>query len=170
MTGCLLLLFMATEESLTSAMENMGVASEVAQAKYSRRVLIKSIIKRPDGEQGLSGQSVVVGGWVRTSRAHGGITFIQVNDGFCFANLQVLVNGEIFPLGQLTPTGTCVMLEGELTQPPDGKEQKVELKLTKVLGVGTVDPRKYPIAKTYLPLEHLRSYVHLRARTNTVWI
>ncbi|XP_057828188.1 asparagine--tRNA ligase, cytoplasmic 1 isoform X2 [Cryptomeria japonica] len=128
MTGCLLLLFMATEESLTSAMENMGVASEVAQAKYSRRVLIKSIIKRPDGEQGLSGQSVVVGGWVRTSRAHG----------------------------------------GELTQPPDGKEQKVELKLTKVLGVGTVDPRKYPIAKTYLPLEHLRSYVHLRARTNTI--
>ncbi|XP_057862195.1 asparagine--tRNA ligase, cytoplasmic 1 [Cryptomeria japonica] len=159
---------MGTEESLTSAMENMSVSSEVAQAKYSRRVLIKSIIKRPDKGQGLFGQSVVVGGWVKTSRAHGGITFLEVNDGSCFDNLQVLVNGEVFSLAQLTPTGTCVMVEGELTQPPEGKEQKVELKLTKVLEVGTVDPRKYPIAKTYLPLEHLRSYVHLRARTNTI--
>ena len=38
----------------------------------------------------------------------------------------MVVNKEEFPLEQLTPTGTCVMVEGELTQPPEGKKQKVE--------------------------------------------
>ncbi|KAH9296290.1 hypothetical protein KI387_039878, partial [Taxus chinensis] len=168
--ACETSLLMATEESLASAMDGMAVGSKVDQAKYSRRVLIKNIIGRPDGGQGLFGQKIVIGGWVKTGREQGKGTFafLEVNDGSCPGNLQVVVDGAVYSLPQLTATGTCVMVEGELKEPPEGTKQKVELKVSKVLEVGTVDSSKYPIAKTKLSMEHLRSFVHLRPRTNTI--
>lgn len=66
-------------------------------------------------------------------------------------------------------TGTCVHLEGELKLPPVEAKQKVELRVQKILDLGTVDPAKYPLPKTKLTLELLRDYVHLRPRTNTVF-
>lgn len=72
-------------------------------------------------------------------------------------------------LSQLTATGTSVVVEGELKKCPESaSKQKVELKVEKVLHLGPVDAANYPIAKTRLPLEYLRGYLHLRARTNTV--
>uniref|UniRef100_A0A0C9RZG6 asparagine--tRNA ligase n=1 Tax=Wollemia nobilis TaxID=56998 RepID=A0A0C9RZG6_9CONI len=158
------------EESVRTAMEKAGLGGGVLQAKYSRRVLISDIIGRPDGGEGLVGEKVVVGGWVKTGREQGkgSFAFLEVNDGSCPANLQVLVDSEVFPLSQITATGSCVMVQGELKQPPEGTKQKVELKVDKVLEAGTLDPSKYPIAKTKLSMEHLRSFVHLRPRTNTI--
>lgn len=69
---------------------------------------------------------------------------------------------------QLTLTGTSVLVEGELKEPPGDKKQKVELLVENIIHVGTVDAASYPIAKTKLSLEFLRSQLHLRARTNTV--
>eukprot|EP01018_Ginkgo_biloba_P038957 Gb_01987 [translate_table: standard] len=155
--------------SISETVEN-GEETNVDWAKYSKRVLIKNIVGRPDGGLGLAGNKVVIGGWVKTGREQGKGTFafLEVNDGSCPANLQVLVDCSAASLNQLTPTGTCILVEGELKQPPEGAKQKVELKVEKVLEVGTVDPGKYPIAKTKLPLDFLRSYVHLRPRTNTI--
>ncbi|GBG73250.1 hypothetical protein CBR_g12968 [Chara braunii] len=141
------------------------------EAKYSKRVLVKTILKAPDGGVSLVGKTVTVGGWVKTGREQGkgSFAFLEVNDGSCPANLQVLVDASVHPLQELTPTGTSVLVEGVLSLPPEGTKQKVELKTRKVLHVGTVmDPSKYPLAKTKLSLEHLRSFVHLRPRTNTI--
>lgn len=82
--------------------------------------------------------------------------------------LQVLVDANVAAERQLTLTGTSVLVEGELKEPPGDKKQKVELLVENIIHVGTVDAASYPIAKTKLSLEFLRSQLHLRARTNTV--
>lgn len=152
-------------------MEDLRVSEAVEKAQFSQRVLIKSILSRPDGGGGLAGQSVKIGGWVKTGRKadKDKFAFLEVNDGSCPANLQVLIDATISPLDQLVSTGACVHVEGKLHLPPQGKnKQKIELKVEKVLDVGPVDSSKYPIPKTKLTLEFLRDHVHLRARTNTV--
>ncbi|KAH9305097.1 hypothetical protein KI387_009501, partial [Taxus chinensis] len=219
---------------------------KVDWAKYSKRVVLKKIVGRPDGGTGLVGERVVVGGWVKSGREQGKTSFaflevndancppnvqariplclrslmrlvtgannnnsipdgntntntsggagnvnsikssgsmkaeptpgrtissvacLQVNDGSCSTNLQVIVDSAVANIKELTPTGTSILVEGVLKLIPEGTKKKIELKVQKVLQVGTVDPAKYPITKTRLPLEFLRNYVHLRPRTNTI--
>ncbi|KAH9801167.1 Asparagine--tRNA ligase cytoplasmic 1 [Citrus sinensis] len=142
----------------------------VQRHQFSDRVLIKSILTRPDGGAGLAGQQVRVGGWVKTGREQGkgSFAFLEVNDGSCPANLQVIVDKDVADLGQLVPTGTCVYVEGMLKNPPEGTKQKIELRVQKVVDVGMVDPAKYPIPKTKLTLEFLRDRIPFRPRTNTI--
>ncbi|CAL5334952.1 unnamed protein product [Camellia sinensis] len=149
-------------------MSAVSLSDAVEEASFSQRVLIKSIIGRPDGGAGLSGKTVRVGGWVKTGREQGkgSFAFLELNDGSCPANLQVMVDAAEAPLSQLVATGTCVHVEGELKLPPEGTKQRIELRVLKVLDVGTVDPAKYPLPKTRLTLEFLRDYVHLRPRTD----
>ncbi|GMH03367.1 hypothetical protein Nepgr_005206 [Nepenthes gracilis] len=145
-------------------------AEAVQRAHFAKNVPIRSIICRPDGGAGLAGQKVTVGGWVKTGREQGKGTFafLELNDGSCAANLQVIVDASVAPLGQLVHTGTCVAVEGKLKEPPEGTRQKIELRVEKFIEVGTVDPAKYPLPKTRLTLEFLRDFVHLRPRTNTI--
>lgn len=149
----------------------MDLNDDVVQRhQFSDRVLIKSILTRPDGGAGLAGQQVRVGGWVKTGREQGkgSFAFLEVNDGSCPANLQVIVDKGVADLGQLVPTGTCVYVEGMLKNPPEGTKQKIELRVQKVVDVGMVDPAKYPIPKTKLTLEFLRDRIPFRPRTNTI--
>ncbi|XAR67088.1 Asparagine--tRNA ligase [Bertholletia excelsa] len=148
----------------------VNLKDSVEEALFSKRVLIRSIIGRPDGGEGLAGQIVRVGGWVKTGREQGKgkFAFLELNDGSCPANLQVMVEDTVASIGELVATGTCVHVEGELKLPPEGVKQKIELRVLKVLDVGNVDPAKYPLPKTRLTLEFLRDYVHLRPRTNTI--
>ncbi|KAL8093681.1 asparagine--tRNA ligase, cytoplasmic 1-like [Apium graveolens] len=152
-------------------MEDLTLSDPVLKAQFSQRVLIKSILSRPDGGAGLAGQTVKIGGWVKTGRKANKdeFAFLEVNDGSCPANLQVIIYATISPLDQLVSTGASVHVEGKLYVPPEGKnKQKIELKVDKVIHVGPVDSAKYPIPKTKLTLEFLRDHVHLRARTNTI--
>ncbi|KAK2986245.1 hypothetical protein RJ640_027340 [Escallonia rubra] len=151
-----------------------SAAAGVAEAEFSQRVLIRSIIRRPDGGAGLAGQRVRVGGWVKKGRKQRAIAFLEVNDGSCDANLQVLVDAELVTtlgevtVAQIVPTGTCVHVEGTLKVPPEGTVQRIELNVEKVLDLGTVNAAKYPLPKTKLSLEFIRDYVHLRPRTNAI--
>ncbi|KAJ9183857.1 hypothetical protein P3X46_007662 [Hevea brasiliensis] len=144
--------------------------TKVLKHRFSDRVPIRSIVCRPDGGAGLSGQLVRIGGWVKTGREQGkgSFAFLEVNDGSCPANLQVIVEKEVADLSSLVHTGACVSVEGVLKEPPEGTKQKIELRVGKVLHVGPVDPAKYPIPKTKLTLEFLRDHIHLRPRTNTI--
>lgn len=81
---------------------------------------------------------------------------------------QVICDAATHPLAELVPTGTSVLVEGELKPPPEGVKQRIELKVDRVLEVGPVG-EKYPLPKTRLTLENLRDFMHLRARTNTVY-
>ena len=44
--------------------------------------------------EALSGQTVTVGGWVRTIRDMKNFGFVTLNDGSCFRDLQVVMNRE----------------------------------------------------------------------------
>ncbi|KAG0470506.1 hypothetical protein HPP92_017206 [Vanilla planifolia] len=145
-----------------------GTAGRAPELERSiHRVFIKSILR---GTEDFLGRRVVVGGWVKTGREQGkgSFAFLELNDGSCLANLQVIVEAAVHPLTQLIPTGTCVLVEGVLKKPPEGAKQSVELSVDKVLEVGVVDAAKYPLPKTKLTLEFLRDFVHFRARTNTI--
>ncbi|KAI3971198.1 hypothetical protein MKW92_020248 [Papaver armeniacum] len=149
-------------------------SSSAIWSEFSKRVLIKNIISRPDGGVGLAGEKIKVGGWVKTGRQQGkgSFAFLELNDGSCPENLQVIVDSSVVELSQIVATGTCVFLEGVLKKPPQGTKQQVELKVEKVLEIGGVDHpaanKKYPLPKTKLTLEFLRDYLHLRPRTNTI--
>lgn len=146
------------------------ITDEVPKEQFSDRVLIQSIIRRSDGGSGLAGQKARVGGWVKTGRKadKDAFAFLELNDGSCAGNLQVIVEASLAELGQIVQTGTCIVVDGHLKLPPAGTKQKIELRADKVLHVGPVDPAKYPLPKSRLTLEFLRDYVHLRSRTNTV--
>ncbi|KAK4746795.1 hypothetical protein SAY87_025832 [Trapa incisa] len=74
------------------------------------------VAKHQDGGCGLAGQQVRVGGWVKTGRKQGGgsFAFLEVSDGTCPENLQVVIDASVTDLGQIVATGTCVVLDGML--------------------------------------------------------
>eukprot|EP00850_Spirogloea_muscicola_P021430 SM000249S08241 [mRNA] locus=s249:154446:158274:+ [translate_table: standard] len=145
-----------------------GSADPGAQARYSRRTLVRAVLA---GGVALAGRTLVVGGWVKTGREQGkgAFAFLELNDGSCPANLQVIVEAAVAPLERLTATGTALLLEGRLVRTPEGTRQPVELRAERVLEVGPCDASAYPVAKTkFLSLEFLRSIPHLRSRSNTI--
>ncbi|CAI9107917.1 OLC1v1007400C1 [Oldenlandia corymbosa var. corymbosa] len=159
---------MSTDSAPT--VDGLSLADTVEKAEFSQRVLIRSIANRPDGGEGLAGQVIQVGGWVKTGREQGkgAFAFLELNDGSCPANLQVMVDSDVYKLSDLVPRGTCIHVEGELKLPPEGTKQKIELRVLKVLHVGTVDAAKYPLPKGKISLEVLRDTSHLRSRTNLI--
>jgi len=113
---------------------------------------------------------ILVMGWVRTRRdSKGGFSFLEINDGSCLKNLQVIVDHNIdsFELnsGKLH-TGSCARVIGKLVQSP-GKGQSVELQAKIVEVYGEADPDHYPLQKKHHSFEFLREIAHLRPRTNT---
>ncbi|MGC9453676.1 MAG: asparagine--tRNA ligase [Phycisphaerae bacterium] len=117
-----------------------------------------------------AGTRITVGGWVRTVRtSKGGFSFVQVNDGSCMANLQVVADKELDNYEQevvhLT-AGTSVLVRGGLVESP-AKGQSVELHAEELTVLGPADGEAYPIQPKRHSFEFLRSQAHLRARTNT---
>lgn len=118
------------------------------------------------------GDTITVGGWIRTRRdSKAGFSFLAVNDGSCFNNLQVLApstlpnyENEILKL----TTACSVMVEGTLVE-SQGKGQDVELQASKIQVLGFVeDPDTYPMSAKRHTVEYLREYAHLRPRTNLI--
>ena len=64
------------------------------------------------------GQIIQVRGWVRTRRdSKGGFSFIEVNDGSCFGNLQIVADGSLANyLTEVTSlsVGSSVVVSGEI--------------------------------------------------------
>uniref|UniRef100_A0A7S0US18 asparagine--tRNA ligase n=1 Tax=Polytomella parva TaxID=51329 RepID=A0A7S0US18_9CHLO len=144
---------------------------------YSRtyeRVTVNTILHGPSSGVDFVGKVLKVGGWVKAGReaGAGAFAFLDVNDGTCIDNLQVMVPKEVAEshdgLGKLVPTGTSVLIEGELSRTPEGTKQLVELKATKIHHVGLCDASTYPIAKKKTSFEFLREKMHLRPRSNTI--
>ncbi len=120
--------------------------------------------------EGKPGASVSVSGWVRTRRdSKQGFSFIELNDGSCMANLQVVVDADVpgFKeiIGDVT-TGSSLHITGELKESP-GAKQRVELQARTIELLGTADAESYPLQKKRHSFEFLREIAHLRPRTNT---
>jgi asparaginyl-tRNA synthetase len=115
-------------------------------------------------------QDIVVEGWVRTKRENKTFSFLEINDGSCLRNLQVILNQDIpeyeNQIGQLT-TGASVRVFGKLV-PSQGGGQSVELQAAQCTVIGLADPDTYPLQKKRHSFEFLRDIAHLRPRTNTI--
>ncbi len=123
-------------------------------------------------------QEVLACGWVRTRRDSKGFFFLEINDGSCLGNLQILVDGNcenthilrgsegspLLPLDD-AQTGASVAVLGDLV-PSLGKGQKWELKARRMQVAGGADQQEYPLQKKRHSDEFLRGIAHLRPRTN----
>jgi asparaginyl-tRNA synthetase len=112
--------------------------------------------------QGKINDKATVCGWVRTVRDQKSFTFVEVNDGSCLANLQIVLDGSHPNL----TTGCSVIAQGHLVESP-GKNQAVELRASEIRIIGPCDAEKYPLQKKRHSFEYLRTIAHLRPRTNT---
>ena len=133
-------------------------------------ILIKDLLtSAPDG------RTVTVCGWVRTKRDSKNLVFIQVNDGSCFANIQLTFDRSN-PQGadadnienelKRINTGTSIKAEGVIIPSP-ASGQAVEVTLMKLTVLGECTPEEYPLQKNKMSMEYLRENAYLRARTNT---
>lgn len=114
--------------------------------------------------------SITARGWVRTRRdSKNGFSFIELNDGSCMKNLQVVVESSVpgyeDSIKDVT-TGASVAIEGTLKESP-GKGQRIELHASSLTIIGVADPATFPLQKKGHSMEFLREIAHLRPRTNT---
>ncbi|MBW1802763.1 MAG: asparagine--tRNA ligase [Deltaproteobacteria bacterium] len=116
------------------------------------------------------GTRVTVMGWVRTRRdSKGGFSFIEVNDGSCLSNLQVVADNALPNYEDVIAeiqTGCSIRASGNLVA-SQGKGQRVEMQAESIEVLGQADPETYPLQKKRHSFEFLRTIAHLRPRTNT---
>ncbi|KAJ8429609.1 hypothetical protein Cgig2_017443 [Carnegiea gigantea] len=215
--------------NMASPEEQPQPGPRIPTCKYSKRVVLKTLLGRPDGGLGLVGERIVIGGWVKSSKevrkmpqsppesqsqpqlesgkrkedvtcteilqsrvplfwtfmkifglkdkalestmAHqvASDVILQVNDGSCPRNLQVLVDSSVAPPEPIVHSGTCVLVEGVIQQHSASGKHTIEIKAERILHLGVVeDHDKYPLSKKRLPLHALRDWAHFRPRTTTV--
>lgn len=137
------------------------------------RLRIKQILNSDDGGKSLIGSKVTVCGWVRTVRTQKGLTFLKVNDGSTFQEIQAVVLDTAKGYSELClqGTGASVRIEGVIVESP-AEGQAVEISCAtadhSVEVLGSVDSKTYPLAKKSHTIEYLRSIAHLRPRSNLI--
>ncbi|MBQ6059094.1 MAG: asparagine--tRNA ligase [Clostridia bacterium] len=130
-----------------------------------KRTEIKCLWQDPAA---FSGKEVVVCGWIRTSRDSKNFGFIELNDGSCFKNVQiVLVADEFENYKEIIKqnVGAALVVKGVVKLTPEAK-QPFEIVASDVAVEGESSP-DYPLQKKRHSLEFLREIAHLRMRTNT---
>ncbi|MCI8436992.1 MAG: asparagine--tRNA ligase [Lawsonibacter sp.] len=119
------------------------------------------------GQESLGGQTVTVMGWARTIRDMKTFGFIELNDGSCLKNLQVVMDaGLLDNHKEITSqnVGAALIVRGEVVLTPEAK-QPLEVKAASIEVEGPSTP-DYPLQKKRHSVEYLRTIQHLRPRTN----
>ncbi len=130
------------------------------------RTEIRQLFASP---QDFADKTVTVCGWVRTIRDSKALGFIELNDGGCFNNLQIVFeDGKINNFKEVTKynVGSAICVTGTLLLTPQAK-QPFEIHAQEIVLEGASTP-DYPLQKKRHTLEYLRSIAHLRPRTNTL--
>src|SRR5439155_22560074 len=96
------------------------------------------------------GRQVTLQGWVRTRRdSKGGFSFIELNDGSCQGNVQIVAPGELANYEAEVKhlhTGASVVIDGEVKASP-AKGQATEILASRVEVVGDAPAETYPLQK-----------------------
>jgi asparaginyl-tRNA synthetase len=121
-------------------------------------------------QPGAVGKQVVIQGWMRTRRdSKGGFSFLEINDGSSFGNVQVLADGKLTNYESEVKklnAGASVRVEGEVRSSP-AQGQATEVHAQTITVYGEADPETYALQKKRHSFEFLRTLAHLRPRTNT---
>jgi asparaginyl-tRNA synthetase len=109
---------------------------------------------------------VLIKGWVRTRRDSKSFSFIEVNDGSCLKNIQIITDNTLSNYIDITrlSTGSAVAVSGKLSE-SKGSGQKWEV-IAETVKILSVTPETYPLQKKRHTDEYLRTIAHLRPRTN----
>ena len=100
-----------------------------------------------DSEE-FNNQTVTVAGWAKTIRDMKNFGFLELNDGSCFRNLQVVLDAgtlENYPEIASQNVGAAMIVTGVIALTPDAK-QPLELKASKIMIEGASTP-DYPLQK-----------------------
>ena len=111
-------------------------------------------------------ENVLIKGWVRTRRDSKGFSFLEINDGSCLKNIQVIADDTLANYEDIRKitTGSAVVINGRLVE-SKGKGQSWEIQATDV-DVINIAPDTFPLQKKRHTDEFLRTIAHLRPRTN----
>lgn len=111
-------------------------------------------------------ETILVEGWVRTRRDAKTFSFIELNDGSCVRNLQIIAQDALPNYSEIQHlmTGASISVRGQLV-PSQGKGQSWEVIAGQIDIVGTSDD-SYPLQKKGHTPEFLREIAHLRPRSN----
>lgn len=128
-----------------------------------KRTLIFDIFKTPEAFD----KEVTVCGWVRTVRDSKAIGFIEINDGSCFKNLQIVFESGLSNYAEIAKigVGTSLIVRGKIVLTPNAR-QPLEMHAEEI-DVEGVSGSDYPLQKKRHSVEFLRTVAHLRPRTNT---
>ena len=126
-----------------------------------KRTKIKALLAAQSAEA-----EVLVKGWVRTRRDAKDFSFVEVNDGSCLKNIQVIANNNLSNYEDIKKlsTGSSVAVKGELVA-SQGGNQAFEI-VAKEIEIFSIAPDDYPLQKKKHTDEYLRTIAHLRPRTN----
>lgn len=116
------------------------------------------------------GRTVLLQGWVRTRRdSKGGFSFIELNDGSCLGNIQIIADSSLpnYESQVRRLTAGCSISVTGVVQASPGKQQQTEVRAETVVVHGVADAETYPLQKKGHSFEFLRTIAHLRPRTNT---
>jgi len=117
-------------------------------------------------ESSLPADEVLIKGWVRTRRDLTHFSFIEVNDGSCLKNIQVMADDSLDNYKDVLKitTGSAVSVTGSLVlSQGSGQKWEIRAKLIEILGIAS---QSYPLQKKRHSDEYLRTIAHLRPRTN----
>jgi asparaginyl-tRNA synthetase len=109
---------------------------------------------------------VLIKGWVRTRRDAKDFSFIEVNDGSCLKNIQIVAGSTLSNYQEVArlSTGSAVVVYGKLVESM-GSGQQWEIIADRV-EIVNLAPESYPLQKKRHTDEFLRTIAHLRPRTN----
>ena len=125
------------------------------------RTSVKELLQSPSVKEG-----VCVRGWVRSIRRGKGVAFVTLNDGSCFASVQIVLSPDLdnYEAASKVGTGACLAITGALVESPAaGQAWEVQAQNVEIIGASD---EHYPLQKKRHSLEYLRSIAHLRPRTN----
>jgi len=125
------------------------------------RSLIKHVLRLTEPAADLQ-----VAGWVRTRRDSKTFSFLELNDGSCLGNLQIIADAGIPGYEDMPKinTGASVEVRGKLIpSPAAGQQWELQATSIRLLGIA---PEDYPLQKKGHSAEFLRTIAHLRPRTN----
>lgn len=126
-----------------------------------QRTVVKQAVVAPQ-ELG----EILLRGWVRTRRDAKGFSFLEINDGSCLQNVQVVMEHAVADVFfKDVNTGAAVEVLGEHVASL-GAGQTWEVRASRVTLVGYSDQETYPLQKKRHSDEFLRTIAHLRPRTN----
>lgn len=121
-----------------------------------------------------TGRQVRLLGWVQTRRdSNAGISFIEVNDGSCLGNIQVIAPKDLSNYESLVlklTIGCSIQVLGQVVE--SAGKQATEIVAESIDLIGAADPEEYPLQRRNKgdrhSMEKLREWAHLRPRTRTM--